>query len=332
MISGARIVVTGGAGFIASHIIDRLVNDNQIVVYDNMKRNALQYSPNHAHKNLKIVQGDVLDAASLDKVLEGADICVHAAAIAGIYSVGDSLTRTMKVNLIGAYNALESTVKHKVGRFIDFSTSEIYGPYSYRSTEKDVAKVGPASDPASQIGPMTAPTRTLSTIAAVPLVCQNVSNSLVVSGETALKWVRPFNVYGPRQVGEGAVQQMVGRALQNTDITVFNDGSQIRSWCYVDDFRDAFISAMHMDSAIGQVFNIGNPQATTTVLGLAQTLIRLTGSKSKIVFKPHPGPEVEIRMPDIAQARSLLKYEPSVGLEDGLNRAIAWYKETGFTG
>ena len=110
MISGARIVVTGGAGFIASHIIDRLVNDNQIVVYDNMKRNALQYSPNHAHKNLKIVQGDVLDAASLDKVLEGADICVHAAAIAGIYSVGDSLTRTMKVNLIGAYNALESTV------------------------------------------------------------------------------------------------------------------------------------------------------------------------------------------------------------------------------
>ncbi|MEP7070039.1 MAG: NAD(P)-dependent oxidoreductase, partial [Usitatibacter sp.] len=146
MISGARIVVTGGAGFICSHIIERLVERNKIVVYDNMKRNALQYSSIHDHPNLAIVQGDVLDAAKLDETLRGADACIHAAAIAGIYSVGDSITRTMKVNLIGAYNALESSVKHKVGRFMDFSTSEIYGPYSFRSTESDVAKVGPASE------------------------------------------------------------------------------------------------------------------------------------------------------------------------------------------
>ena len=319
MISGARIVITGGAGFIASHIIDRLVKDNTIVVYDSMKRNALQYSASRGHKNLTVVQGDVLDAPSLDKVLEGADICVHAAAIAGIYSVGDSLTRTMKVNLIGAYNALESTVKHKVGRFIDFSTSEIYGPYSYRSTEQDVAKVGPASEK-----------RWIYAIS--KLAGEHFAHAYGSDFGLKVTTVRPFNVYGPRQVGEGAVQQMVSRALKDTDITVFNDGSQIRSWCFVDDFADAFVSAMHMESAVGQVFNIGNPQATTTVLGLAQTLIRLTGSKSKIVFKPHPGPEVEIRMPDIAHARSLLKYEPGVGLEDGLNRAIAWYKETGFTG
>ena len=146
MISGARIVVTGGAGFIASHIIDRLVERNQIVVYDNMKRDALRFSRSHDHPNVSIVQGDVLDAERLADCLKGADICVHAAAIAGIYSVGDSITLTMKVNLIGAYNALEASVKHKVGRFMDFSTSEIYGPYSYRSTEADMAKVGPASE------------------------------------------------------------------------------------------------------------------------------------------------------------------------------------------
>ncbi|MEP7068155.1 MAG: NAD-dependent epimerase/dehydratase family protein, partial [Usitatibacter sp.] len=107
----------------------------------------------------------------------------------------------------------------------------------------------------------------------------------------------------------------------------FNDGSQIRSWCYVSDFADAFLASMEMEVGVGEVFNIGNPQATTTVLGLAETLIRLTGSKSKIAFKPHPGPEVEIRMPDIGKSRKLLQYEPKVALEDGLNRAIAWYRE-----
>ena len=314
MISGARIVVTGGAGFIASHIIDRLVEANRIVVYDNMKRNALRFSPAAKHKNVTIVEGDVLDAPSLDKVLEGADICVHAAAIAGIYSVGDSLTRTMKVNLIGAYNALEASVKHKVARFMDFSTSEIYGPYSYRSTENDVAKVGPASE-----------RRWIYAIS--KLAAEHFAHAYGDDFGLKVVTVRPFNVYGPRQVGEGAVQQMVSRALKDTDITVFNDGTQIRAWCFVDDFADAFVTAMESDKALGQVFNIGNPQATTTVLGLAEALIRLTKSKSKIVFKPHPGPEVEIRMPDIAKARALLRFEPRVGLDEGLNRAIAWYRD-----
>jgi UDP-glucose 4-epimerase len=314
MISGARIVVTGGAGFIASHIIDRLVEKNKIVIYDNMKRNAFRFSAFREHPNVAIVEGDVLDAARLDDCIRGADICVHAAAIAGIYSVGDSITRTMKVNLIGAYNALESAVKHKVGRFMDFSTSEIYGPYSFRSREDDVAKVGPASE-----------RRWIYAIS--KLAAEHFAHAYADDFGLKVVTIRPFNIYGPRQVGEGAVQQMVGRALADRDITVFNDGSQIRSWCFVDDFADAFVKAMHMDEAVGEVFNIGNPQATTTVLGLAETLIRLTGSKSKIVFKPHPGPEVEIRMPDIAKARRLLRYEPTVGLEDGLNRSIAWYRE-----
>jgi nucleoside-diphosphate-sugar epimerase len=313
MISGARIVVTGGAGFIASHIIDRLVERNRIVVFDNMKRNALRYSPHREHPNVTVVEGDVLDAKALDGALAGADICVHAAAIAGIYSVGDSITRTMKVNLIGAYNALESCMKHKVRRFMDFSTSEIYGPYSYRSSEADMAKVGPASEK-----------RWIYAIS--KLAAEHFAHAYGDDFGIQVVTIRPFNIYGPRQVGEGAVQQMVGRALKDQDITVFNDGSQIRSWCYVDDFADAFVTAMEAKEAVGEVFNIGNPQATTTVLGLAETLIRLTGSKSRIQFKPHPGPEVEIRMPDISKSRRLLRYEPKVGLEDGLVRAIDWYR------
>lgn len=314
MISDARIVVTGGAGFICSHIIEKLVDDNKIVIYDNMKRNAMQYASFLNNPNVTLVEGDVLDAAKLDDTLAGSDICIHAAAIAGIYSVGDSITRTMKVNLIGAYNALESSAKHKVGRFMDFSTSEIYGPYSFRSSETDVAKVGPASEK-----------RWIYAIS--KLAGEHFAHAYGSDFGLKVTTVRPFNVYGPRQVGEGAVQQMVGRALADEDITVFNDGSQIRSWCYVSDFSDAFINSMVMKEGEGEVFNIGNPQATTTVLGLAETLIRLTGSKSRIVFKPHPGPEVEIRMPDIAKSRRLLKFEPKIGLEEGLNRAIAWYRD-----
>jgi nucleoside-diphosphate-sugar epimerase len=120
---------------------------------------------------------------------------------------------------------------------------------------------------------------------------------------------------------------MVRRALRGEDITVFNDGTQIRSWCYVGDFVQGLTRALSHDEAVGEVFNLGNPQATITVLGLAQTIIRMTGSRSGIVFKPHPGPEVEMRVPDISKARKLLGYEPTVGLEEGLAHCIEWYRE-----
>jgi UDP-glucose 4-epimerase len=313
MIEGARILVTGGAGFIASYIIERLAKNNTVVIYDNLKRNAYQYSSLASNKNVTLVQGDVLDAAKLTNCMQGVDLCIHAAAIAGIYSVGESLTRTMKVNLIGTYNALEAATANKVGRFMEFSTSEIYGPFIYRGKEDDPASVGPASQKRWIYA--------ISKLAGEHFV-HAYSNDFGLKVTT----VRPFNVYGPRQVGEGAVQQIVGRALRDEDITVFNDGTQIRSWCYVDDFVDAFMAAIETEKAIGQVFNFGNPQATTTVLGLAETIIRLTGTNSKIQFRPHPGPEVEMRVPDIAKAREILGFQPSVGIEEGLTRSIEWYR------
>jgi nucleoside-diphosphate-sugar epimerase len=313
MIEGARILVTGGAGFIASYIIERLAQNNTVVIYDNMKRNAYQYSSLVSNKNISLVQGDVLDAAKLNECMKGIDLCIHAAAIAGIYSVGESLTRTMKVNLIGTYNALEAATANKVGRFLEFSTSEIYGPFVYRGKEDDPASVGPASEK-----------RWIYAIS--KLAGEHFAHAYGNDFGLKVTTVRPFNVYGPRQVGEGAVQQMVGRALKDEDITVFNDGTQIRSWCYVDDFVDAFMAAMETEKAIGQVFNFGNPQATTTVLGLAETIVRLTKAKSQIKFRPHPGPEVEMRVPDIAKAREILGYQPRVGIEEGLERSIEWYR------
>ena len=314
MSTGKSIFITGGAGFIASHLVERLLDHHDITVYDNLHRNALKFTSFSNHPRLKFIQGDVLDLDALTRAMAGASVCVHAAAIAGIYSVGKSASLTMKVNFLGAYNALEAAVRNGVRRLVDFSTSEVYGPFVYRGKETDMTTLGKVGEK-----------RWIYAVS--KLASEHYSHAFGEENGLEVNSVRPFNVYGPRQIGEGAIQQMVNRALRNEDLTVFNDGTQIRSWCYVTDFVDALQQVMLKDEVRGQVFNIGNPQATVTVLGLAETVIRMTGSKSRIVFRPHPGPEVEMRVPDIDRAKSLLGFQPKIGLQEGLERSIAWYQE-----
>jgi nucleoside-diphosphate-sugar epimerase len=139
--------------------------------------------------------------------------------------------------------------------------------------------------------------------------------------------IRPFNVYGPRQVGDGAIRGMTLQALQHAPITLYNDGTQIRSWCFVEDFVDGVLLCTENPSAIGHAFNIGNPQATVTNFELANMILRLTNSKSEVVYKPHPGPEVDLRVPSIEKAQRMLGYKPTTSLEAGLTKAIRWYQE-----
>ena len=314
MIKNKNIFITGGAGFIASHIIERIIENNKVVVYDNLKRNAISLTNISNHKNFTFINGDVLDKNLLCESMKGADICIHAAAIAGIYSVGNKVSHTIKVNLLGAYHALEAAVENKVDRFIDFSTSETYGPFVYLGRESDSSSIGPAKEK-----------RWIYALS--KLAGEHFAYAYASDFGLKVVTVRPFNVFGPRQVGEGAIQQMVNSAIAGHDLTIYNEGTQIRSWCFVNDFVDGFIAAMEKNEAIGEIFNLGNPQATTTILGLAETILRLTGSKSKIIFKPHPGPEVEVRIPDISNARNLLKYSPKIGLDNGLTESIKWYRE-----
>lgn len=314
MIASKHVFITGGAGFIASHLIERLLDHHRVTVYDNLHRNALRFTRLEEHPSLRFVQGDVLDAEKLSASMAGADICVHAAAIAGIYSVGKKATLTMKVNFLGAYHALEAAVHNGVKRFIDFSTSEVYGPFVFRGKETDETTLG-------QVGEKRW------VYAVSKLASEHFAHCYQEEYGLAVTSIRPFNVYGPRQIGEGAVQQMLTRALRGEDITVFNEGTQIRSWCYVTDFVDGLEQALFREDVASEVFNLGNPQATVTVLGLAQTIIRMTGSPSRIVFKPHPGPEVEMRVPDITKARKLLGFAPKVDLEEGLARCVDWYRE-----
>ncbi len=313
-IKNKRICITGGAGFIGSHLVSLLVDDNEVVVYDNLHRNALQFAHLSEHKHLHFIKGDVLDYEATRQAIDGCQIVIHCAAIAGVYTVDRSAVRTMEVNLLGTHQVVKAALATGVERFVEFSTSEVYGAFIHKGKEDDFTPIGPIGE-------------SRWVYAASKLASEHLSYAHYREDGLPLSIIRPFNVYGPRQVGDGAIRGITLQALRNLPITLYNDGTQIRSWCFVSDFVDGVLRCAENPAAIGQAFNIGNPQGTATNFELANLIIRLTNSKSEIVFKPHPGPEVDLRVPSIEKAMSLLGFKPSVSLEAGVAQAIAWYRD-----
>ena len=315
MIQDKRVLITGGAGFIGSSLALRLVDQGAtVVLFDNFRRNALGGTGLEEHPRVQVVKGDVLDTDAVHRVVEGADIVVHMASVAGVDTVMKNPVLTMKVSLLGTYNMLEATHRHgRALRFIDFSTSEVFGRYAFRVSEGDVTQLGSVGEARW-------------TYAVSKLATEHLAlNYHKQYGLPALS-VRPFNIYGPRQIGEGAVHHFIQRAIRGEDLTVHNDGAQIRAWCYIDDIVDGIVAACCTDEAVGQSFNIGNPRSTLTIHRLAQTIIRVAESKSRMVHVPWDFPDVELRVPDITKARTMLGFSPKVELEDGLRRTIAWYR------
>ena len=309
-----RICITGGAGFIGSHLVSLLVADNEIVVYDNLHRNALQFAHLDAHQHLHFIKGDVLDYEATRQAIDGCQVVIHCAAIAGVYTVDRSAVRTMEVNLLGTHQVVKAALATGVERFVEFSTSEVYGAFIHKGKEDDFTPIGPIGE-------------SRWVYAASKLASEHLSYAHYREDGLPLTIVRPFNVYGPRQVGDGAIRGITLQALRNLPITLFNDGTQIRSWCFVSDFVDGVLRCTENPAAIGHAFNIGNPQGTATNFELANLIIRLTNSKSEIIFKPHPGPEVDLRVPSIDKAMSLLGFKPTVSLEAGVTQAIDWYRQ-----
>lgn len=313
MIENQTIFITGGAGFIGSTVIGRLVESNRIVVFDNMARNSLQSKPYADHPNITVIQGDVLDSRALTEAMNGADIVLHCAAIAGIDTVVRSPVTTMKVNMIGSANVLEAAAGlGTCKRAVCFSTSEVFGARAFRVGESDGATVGETGKPRW-------------TYAVSKLAEEHLT--LAYHRETGLPGVvlRPFNVYGPGQVGEGALRIFIQRALAGETIQIRGDGAQIRSWCYVDDMIQGLLLAMSKPEAVGQTFNIGNPRASVTIYGLAERVVQVLNSSSKIEFTPAQGEDVELRIPSIANAERLLGYSPTVDLDEGIRRTAEFY-------
>jgi nucleoside-diphosphate-sugar epimerase len=312
-LTGKRIFLTGGAGFIGTTLCGRLIEDNEITIFDNGHRNALQYTALGKHKNIRVVKGDVLDSASVLEHMKGSDIVIHLAAIAGVDDVFNHPVLTMKVNLLGTYNVLEAAKEIGVERLVDFSTSEVFGSYAFRVQEADVTSLGAVGE-------------SRWTYAVSKLATEHLAHNYYKEFGLPAVSIRPFNIYGPQQVGQGAIHSFVVKALRGEDLVIHNDGSQIRAWCYVDDIVDGVVLTLLRKEAVGQAFNIGNPRSVVTVYNLAQDVIRLSGSSSKIRFEQVDRADVELRIPSITKARKLLGYEPKIDLEDGLLRTIEWYR------
>jgi UDP-glucose 4-epimerase len=312
-IDGKNIFISGGAGFIGASLISRLIDNNKITVYDNFSRNSLKDRRLENHPNIRLVRGDILDADNIRRNMDGAQIVIHLAAIAGIDTVIKSPIRTMSVNLLGTYNMLESACTlPELERFVDFSTSEVFGSYAFRSEERDTTALGAVGSARW-------------TYAVSKLAGEHFTYSYYIERGLPALSVRPFNIYGPGQVGEGAVHHFVTRALKGEDLVIRGNGDQIRSWCYIDDILDGIISTLDNDKAVGESFNIGNPRGTVTIYGLALAVIRVTYSKSKIVFVPKAEDDVELRIPNIDKATSVLNFHPKIDLEDGLKKTADWY-------
>lgn len=314
MIENKKIFITGGAGFIANTLIAQLVDLNKITVYDNFHRDTLSNSKYGQHSNLTIIKGDVLDKELLTSSMAGCDVVVHAAGIAGIDTVIKDPVKTMTVNMIGTANALEAARINGIkDRFIDFSTSEIFGSMAFKSAENDETVAGSAGEARW-------------TYAVSKLAGEHLAHAYHTQYNLPTVTVRPFNVYGPGQTGEGALQIFIKKALKNEDIFINGDGSQIRAWCFVDDFVDCLMRCLENPKAIGESFNLGNARAVITTLGLAQTVCRVLNSTSQIKFRDQLSADIELRIPSVKKTEEVLGFKAKVDLEEGILRTAEYFK------
>lgn len=305
-----RILITGGAGFLGSHLCDRLIEQgNEILCLDNFftgsKENVIHLMTN---SHFELIRHDIINPIFLE-----VDEIYNLACPASPLHYQYNAIKTIKTNVMGTINTL-GMAKRLKAKILQASTSEVYGsPEVHPQREDYWGKVNP-------IGPRSCYDEG-KRAAECLMMDYHRQNSVIV------KIVRIFNTYGPRMaLNDGrVVSNFIIQALKGEDITVFGDGSQTRSFCYVDDLIVGLIRMMDTpDTFIGPV-NIGNPDEFT-VIDLAETIIRMTNSPSKIVFRPLPQDDPAQRKPDISLAKGMLGWQPAVPLEEGLEKTIAYFR------
>jgi UDP-glucuronate decarboxylase len=303
-----RCLVTGGAGFLGSHLCERLLNDgHEVICLDNYFTGRMV---NVAHlrdnRNFELIRHDVTEPILLE-----VDRIFNLACPASPIHYQFNPVKTIKTSVMGAINML-GLAKRVHARILQASTSEVYGdPAVHPQTEDYWGNVNP-------IG-----------IRSCYDEGKRVAETLFMDyhrqNKVDIRIVRIFNTYGPRMLPNDGrvVSNFIVQALNGEDITIYGDGSQTRSFCYVDDLIEGFVRMMNQDEIIGPV-NIGNP-GEFTMLELAKEVLELTGSKSKIVYKPLPGDDPKMRRPNIDLAKSALNWEPTIPLRQGLEKTIVYF-------
>ena len=308
-----KVLVTGGAGFIGSHLCDTLIKRGlKVVCVDNLITGS-EKNINHLrkNKNFKFIKQDVVK----EKVGEGnINYIFHLASPASPIDYQNRPEETVLVNSLGTINILRLAV-HNKARFLFASTSEVYGdPLEHPQKETYLGNVnsfGPRScyDESKRFG-------------------ETMTYIYIHKYGIDARIIRIFNTYGPRmQKDDGrVVSNFINQALSGKPLTVYGDGNQTRSFCYVSDLVSGIEKVMFTDGLIkGEVFNLGNPEEHS-VLDLAKKIKKLTGSKSEIVFRPRPVDDPRQRRPDITKAKRILKWEPKVTVEKGLKKTIGYYQ------
>ena len=305
-----RAVITGAAGFIGSHLADALVEQGYAVVgIDNLLTGDIANVAHLAGKNFRFIEHNVTNYIAVEEAI---DLVLHWASPASPIDYLDLPIPTLKVGALGTHNAL-GLAKAKGARFVLASTSEIYGdPLVHPQREDYWGNVNP-------IGPRGVYDEAKRFAEAMTTAYHRYHGL-----ETRI--VRIFNTYGPRmRLRDGrAVPNFITQALRGEDVTVYGDGEQTRSLCYITDLVRGVIALAESD--VSEPVNIGNP-AEMTILEVARAIIEATGSRSRIVHRPLPADDPKVRQPDITRAREQLGWEPAVAFEDGLRSTIAYFRE-----
>jgi len=305
-----RIVVTGAAGFIGSHLSETLLDRGHSVIgIDNLLTGDVANIAHLTGRDFVLVRHNVTNYINV----EGPVDCVfHWASPASPIDYLEWPIPTLKVGALGTHNAL-GLAKAKGARFVLASTSEVYGdPLEHPQKETYWGNVNP-------IGPRGVYDEAKRFAEAITMAYHRYHG-------LDTKIVRIFNTYGPRmRIRDGrAVPNFIAQALKNDDVTIFGSGKQTRSFCYISDLVRGIIALM--ESSQNEPVNIGNPHELS-IADMAHLIIKKTGSKSRVVFKPLPVDDPQVRKPDITRARTLLNWEPQVALEDGLTSTIDYFKQ-----
>jgi dTDP-glucose 4,6-dehydratase len=304
-----RVVITGAAGFIGSHLSETLLDRGYSVVgIDNLLTGDLANIAHLRDRDFQFIRHDVTNYIDVDGPV---DYVLHWASPASPIDYLELPIPTLKVGALGTHKSL-GLAKAKQAVFVIASTSEVYGdPLEHPQKETYWGNVNP-------IGPR-----------GVYDEAKRFAEAMTVAyrryHKVDTKIVRIFNTYGPRmRVRDGrAVPAFMSQALLNEDVTVFGDGTQTRSFCYISDLVDGIIRLML--SKENDPVNIGNPKELT-IEQIARRIIEMTGSKSRIVYKPLPTDDPKVRQPDITRARTLLGWEPKVSLDEGLGKTIEYFR------
>jgi UDP-glucose 4-epimerase len=298
------VLVTGGAGFIGSHLVDRLVSSGYTVrVIDNLSTGKLENIKGHIENGkIEFVKGDIKDLEQVKKCVHGVDAVLHLAAVTSVPFSVKNPTLTYETNVAGTLNLLVSLAKERVGKFVFISSCAVYGDPKYLPVDEN--------NPANPISPY----------AESKLLGEHYSLGFHENRLLKAVALRFFNVYGPRQGlndYSGVITRFIDRVKQGLPLIVYGDGSQTRDFVYISDIVDAIQSCIENEAAEGQIFNIGSGKATS-INELAKTILTLNGSNLEIIHEAPRDGDIKHSYADVSKAGKMLNFESKFSLKDGL--------------